>query len=84
MKEIKRDIDYIKKAYENGKTVMYCCVIVDKKKKNVQRLYLLSGNMPLNIVLGEIEMWKLDIMDNTEFGKNEIDSYIRLQGELDD
>jgi len=84
MKEIKEDIDYIKKAYENGKTVMYCGVIIDKKKKNIERLYLLSDGMPLNIVLGEIEMWKLDMLENIEIGKNEVDSHIRLQGELDE
>ena len=54
----------------------------DKKYKECERLYYLSDEMPASYVLGEVEMWKLDIEENMIFADNEIEAYIRIKKDL--
>ena len=84
LENVIEDINYVKNCVKKGKKLALCCIVFDDKTKRIERLYNLTHNMPANILLGEIELWKMDIRDNMVFGKNEIDSYFRIQGDVNE
>ena len=84
MTELVEDIEYILKNVQKGRKIALCCILFnDDGHRACERLYHLSHEMPLSNILGEIEMWKMDIRENTFLGGNEINSYTRRLGEID-
>ena len=84
MNDIEKDIEYILKSVKVGrKVILYRILFNDNESRTCERIYHLSHTMPVPYLLGEIEMWKMGIKENTVFGGNEIDSYTRRQGEID-
>jgi len=85
MYELENDIEYILDSVKNGKKIALCCILFnDNKNKNCERLYHLSHTMPASYVLGEIELWKMDIQENMVLDQNEINKYTRTGGEIDE
>ena len=69
------DCDYIKKAHSTGKKIALCCIILDEGDKTTERLYYISEKIEGARLLGEIELWKADLIGNLVIGDDEIDSY---------
>lgn len=83
--ELEEDIKYILNSIKGGSKIVLCCILFhDDRNRTCERIYHLSHTMPVPYLLGEIEMWKMDIRKNTVLGTKEIDSYTRRQGEIDE
>lgn len=83
--ELEEDINYILKSVKEGRKMALCCILFnDNRSRICERIYHLSHTMPVSYLLGEIELWKMDIRKNTVFGGKEIASYTRKQGEIDE
>ena len=84
MNEIEENLDYILRSKREGRRIVFCCILFnDQLHKECERLYYLSNEMPASYILGEIELWKMDIQENMIFGQNQIDGYTRIQSEID-
>ena len=70
-----QDCEYIKKAHSHGMKIALCCIILDKSDKATDRLYYVSDKIEGARLLGEIELWKMDIIENLVIGDDEIDHY---------
>ena len=70
-----RDCEYIKKAHNQGKKIALCCIILDKNDKTIERMYYVSDKIEGARLLGEIELWKKDLIDNLVIGDDEVDHY---------
>ena len=70
-----RDCEYIKKAHGRGKKIALCCIILDKNHKTTDRMYYVSDKIEGARLLGEIELWKRDIIENLAIGEDDIDHY---------
>ena len=80
MNDIEENLEYILKKVKEGRKMAYCVVLLpDKKYNECERLYGLSHEMPASHILGEIEMWKLDVVENMVSSENEINGYMHLQ-----
>ena len=82
MTDIMNDIEYFKEEIKNGKQGAMCCMLFDKEGHAYETMYYLSHDMDAVHLLGEIELWKLDIMSQASIGRNMVDSYIRIRDVL--
>lgn len=75
IRDFHKDLDYVIDAYSRGKKVLLFCVIADEDTRSCERLYYVSDRIGGTQALGEIELFKKDILDNLMLGEGDIDYY---------
>lgn len=70
-----KDLKHINDCSKEGKKIVLSCVVFDDDDNAIDRLYYISDYVEGARVLGEIELFKRDIVENLVLGDDEIDSY---------
>jgi len=82
MENIEKNIDYVKQSIRREGKVALCCILFGTNDREKERIYYLSHSIPASHLLGEIEMWKMDIQDNLMFDKDEIECYMKMHSDI--
>ena len=85
MSTIGFDILHILKSIREGRKIALCCILFeDNNNKICERVYHVSHKISASKLLGEIELWRIDTQENMIFGDNEIYSYTKLGGDINE
>lgn len=72
---LRNDLEYVINAHFEGKKIILFCAVIDESDGSCDRLYYVSDKIDGARVLGEIELFRKDILDNLVSGDFDIDLY---------
>ena len=80
MENMEKYLDFVKKHIHKKGKVVLGCFLYNNNGDEVEKMFYVSHEMPASTVLGDIELWKLDIYNNLIYEDDRITGYIKLEG----